>query len=300
MKINPVLLKEIKVKMRSFKIVWLLMAYLAVLALVAVFFITTIQRQNFIQMDPSMSMTIYVSLAVLQFFLIVFIAPSLTSGAISGERERQTLDLLLSTKMAPRSIIFGKLFSSINQIILLIAASFPIFSVVFLFGGISTAEVIKLFLFYIIVAITMGSIGIFFSTFLKKTTASNVLTYGFVLFLIFGTLFINVFVTSILMRGKNYTGVFPLSYVNPLTGFASLLSDQYGGSNMGGISLPGFYLPLPRTSIAKTGTMKAIPIWQINIIVNIVLSALLLFLSTLKINPIKKRMFRKRKGVSKK
>jgi len=295
MKINPVLSKEIKIKMRSWKIVWLLIAYLAVLALVAVFFITMTQREIYRQLDPSMSITIYVSIAVIQFFLIVFIAPSLTSGSISGERERQTLDLLLSTKMAPRSIILGKLFSSINQIILLIVASFPIFSIVFLFGGISTLEVIKLFLFYIVVAITMGSIGIFFSTFLKKTTASNVLTYGFVLFLIFGTLFINVFVTSIIMMGKNYTGIFPLSYVNPLTGFASLLSDQFGGNGMGGIGIPGFFMPLPRTSVPKVGTGKTLSLWQINIMVNIGLSIILLYLSSLKINPIKKRVFKRKK-----
>jgi ABC-type transport system involved in multi-copper enzyme maturation permease subunit len=295
MKINPVLSKEIKIKMRSWKIVWLLIAYLAVLALVAVFFITMMQRELYGQMDPSMSITIYVSIAVIQFFLIVFIAPSLTSGSISGERERQTLDLLLSTKMAPRSIILGKLFSSINQIILLIVASFPIFSIVFLFGGISTVEVIKLFLFYIVVAITMGSIGIFFSTFLKKTTAANVLTYGFVLFLIFGTLFINVFVTSIIMRGKNFTGVFPLSYVNPLTGFASLLSEQFGGNGMGGIGLPGFFMPLPRTSVPRSGGANALPLWQINILVNMGLSIILLFFSSLKINPIKKKVLKRKK-----
>lgn len=296
MNMNPVLFKEIKVKMRSWKVVWLIVAYLSVLALVAMFLLFTIRRQMYYSnMDPSMSISVYTTLAIIQFMLIVFIAPSLTSGIISGERERQTLDLLLCTKMPSRSIIIGKLFSSISQVILLIVASFPIFSIIFLFGGISMLEVFKLFLFYIVVAITMGSIGIFFSTFLKKTTASNVLTYGFVLFLLFGTLFINVFYTSFLLKGTNYDKVFPLSYINPLTGFASLLSDQFGGYGMGGSIIPGVYIPLPRTSVQRTTGLNTIPLWQINLIVSMLLSAFLLFLSMIKINPVKKRRLKRNK-----
>lgn len=295
MNVNPVLLKEIKVRMRSWKVVWLIVSYLSALALVAVFLILSMRRQLYYgNVDPSMSISVYTTLAVMQFMLIVFISPSLTSGIISGERERQTLDLLLCTKMPSRSIIIGKLFSSISQVVLLIIASFPIFSIIFLFGGISMLEVLKLFLFYIVVAVMMGSIGIFFSTFLKKTTASNVLTYGFVLFLLFGTLFINVFYTAFLIRGTNYDKVFPLSYINPLTGFASLLSDQFGGYGMGGM-LPGMYVPLPRTSVQRNIGLNAIPLWQINLIINMLMSALLLFLAAIKINPIKRRRVKRHK-----
>lgn len=294
MNVNPVLLKEIKVRMRSWKVVWLILAYISVLALVALFLLFSMQRQMyFSNMNPSMSITVYTTLAIMQFLLIVFIAPSLTSGTVSGERERQTLDLLLCTKMPAWSIIIGKLFSSISQVVLLIVASFPVFSIIFLFGGISALEVSKLFLFYIVVSITMGSIGIFFSTYTKKTTASNVMTYGFVLFLLFGTLFINVFYTSFLIRGTPYNKVFPLSYINPLTGFASLLSDQFGGYGMGGSIIPGVYIPLPRTSVQRKVGLDVIPLWQINLIANLLLSALLLFLSMIKINPIKKKLFKR-------
>lgn len=302
MNVNPVLLKEIKVRMRSWKVVWLIVAYLSVLALVALFLLLSMQRQLYYgNIDTSMSINVYTTLAVMQFLLIVFISPSLTSGIISGERERQTLDLILCTKMPSRSIIVGKLFSSISQVILLIVASFPIFSIIFLFGGISMLDIIKLFLFYIIVAVMMGSIGIFFSTFLKRTTASNVLTYGFVLFLLFGTLFINVFYTSFLIRGTNYDKVFPLSYINPLTGFASLLSDQFGGYVMsrnilpGMFILPGMYIPLSGTSVQSSTGLNNIPIWQINIVINIIMSAVLLFLAAIKINPIKKRRVKRYK-----
>lgn len=297
MNINPVLYKELKVRMRSWRIVWLILIYLAILAMAALLVLfTTTQRFSPYGMDASMAIGAYTTLAIMQFLLIVFIAPSLTSGSISGERERQTLDLLLCTKMPPRSIIIGKLFSSISQIILLIVASLPIFSIVLLFGGISIMEVFKLFFFYVVVAITMGSIGIFFSTFFKRTTASNVVTYGFILFLLFGTLFINVFYTQLIMRGKAFQGVFPLSYVNPLTAFVSLLYDQFGGNSaMMNMGMLGIYIPLPRTSVQRSTPLNSIPLWQINIIISIVLSGVMLWLSMLKVNPIKRKMFKKLK-----
>jgi ABC-type transport system involved in multi-copper enzyme maturation permease subunit len=295
MNINSVLYKELKVRMRSWKIVWLIMIYLAILAMSAVLVLmTTTQRYSPYGVDASMAIGAYTTLAIMQFLLIVFIAPSLTSGSISGERERQTLDLLLCTKMSPHSIVIGKLFSSISQIILLIVASLPIFSIVLLFGGISMGEVLKLFLFYIVVAITMGSIGIFFSTFFKRTTASNVITYGFILFLLFGTLFINVFYTQLILRGKAYEGVFPLSYINPLTAFVSLLYEQFGG-NGSGLGILGIFMSLPRTSVQKKTPLNSIPLWQVNIIISMVLSAVMLFLSSVKVNPIKKKLFTRNK-----
>ena len=36
-------------------------------------------------------------MVMLQFGMLVLVAPAMTAGSISGERERQTLDLLLVT-----------------------------------------------------------------------------------------------------------------------------------------------------------------------------------------------------------
>ncbi len=49
---------------------------------------------------------------VLLFNLLV--GPVFSAGMISGERERQTLDLLLTTTIAPSQILFGKLFAGMR------------------------------------------------------------------------------------------------------------------------------------------------------------------------------------------
>ena len=52
-------------------------------------------------------------LTILQMALVLFITPSLTAGAISSEREKQTLNILLTTTQSSTQIIIGKLFSSV-------------------------------------------------------------------------------------------------------------------------------------------------------------------------------------------
>ena len=113
MKINPVLLKELKVRMRGWKAAGIIALYLLALTAVAVFIIYTVFTDPYTSsIDPQVSIGAYTGLAVIQFILIMFIVPALTAGAISGEREKQTLDLVLCTRLRPISIITGKLFAS--------------------------------------------------------------------------------------------------------------------------------------------------------------------------------------------
>lgn len=293
--INPVLAKEVKVKMRSWRIVAMLSAYLGVLALVAIFIVIAMLQNYSVQPSSSVTTGAYTTIAIIQFLLLVFIAPALTSGTISGERERQTLDLLLCTRMTPLSIILGKLIAALSQVVLLIVASLPIFSVVFLFGGISVANVIQLILFYLVVALLMGSIGIFASTFIKKTTASNVATYGIALFLLFGVAFIGLFYTLLAYKTNNSGAMtaknFFLSYINPLSGFISLMSDQLGVSSAGNFMIPGVYIPGIRTTVVNAVNLpQNIPFWVTNVLLDLVMSFLFLAASVAKLNPIKKKM----------
>lgn len=290
MNVNPVLLKELKVRMRGWRAAGIIALYLLILSMVALFIIyTTFMNPYGSSIDPQVSVGAYTGLAVIQFILIMFIVPALTAGAIAGEREKQTLDLVLCTKLKPISIVMGKLFASTSQTLLLIVSSLPLFSLVFLFGGISIKEVIQLFGFYIITAITVGCIGIFFSTCLKRTTAATVFTYGTVALLCFGTIFLGVFYIRIFYNW-NYESFLPILYTNPIAGFGSLLAEQFGYSGGSMNIFPGMYLANP-----AQGTAKAIEPWLANVIFDVILSAFLLAMSAIRINPVRKRIFPKLK-----
>ena len=276
MNINPVLLKELKVRMRGWKAAGIIALYILILSFVALLIVYTAFTNPYTStVDPQTSIGAYTGLAIIQFILIMFIVPALTSGSVSGEREKQTFDLLLCTRLRPISIITGKLFASVGQTILLIISSLPIFSMVFLFGGISIKEIMQLFGFYIVTAVTIGCIGIFFSACLGRTTAATVLTYGAVAFLAFGTIFIGIFYISINNQWNNKEFL-PILYANPLAGFGSLLAEQFGYS-AGGMNLfPGFYITNHGKNVSF---LKSISPWLVNVMFDIVLSVVRLVLS---------------------
>jgi ABC-type transport system involved in multi-copper enzyme maturation permease subunit len=137
---------------------------------------------------------LFMWLIIFEVVLLAFITPALTAGAISGERERQTIDLLFVTPIRPFSIIWGKLLASMSFVLLLLLLTVPIFSLVFLFGGIELDQMLYAFLVVGVTALTFGLMGIAFSSLFRRTLAATVAAYaaGFVLMvgsLVFGLLF---------------------------------------------------------------------------------------------------------------
>jgi len=246
--------------------------------------------------NPQVGVNGYMLLAVIQFFLIVFITPAQTSGAISGERERQTLDLLLCTKMHPLSIVLGKLMSSISFIVLMIIASIPLFSLIFLFGGISPGDLAMLFVFYLVTAIGAGSIGIFCSTLFKKTTASTVVAYIVVFLIGILTLLLGVYQLSMaaMKNPQTFQPFFPkILYLNPFIGLLSLLEEQGSAPYFtGGILGIG---GLSRTfGFGSSG----LSVWMVNCLLVLAISIILLLVSAVNINPLRKLFrFGKKKSI---
>ena len=117
--------------------------------------------------------------------------PAITAGSISGERERQTLDLMLSTKMTPLQIVLGKLAASMSTMILLIVSSFPILALVFVYGGVTVKDIVLLLVCFVVAALFAGSLGVCCSALFKKSTLSTVAAYGAMGIVVAGTYGIN-------------------------------------------------------------------------------------------------------------
>ena len=69
-------------------------------------------------------MDIYEFVTAIEFILLMFIVPAVTAASISGERERQTLDLMLTTQMTAAQIVTGKLMGALSSLFVLILSSF--------------------------------------------------------------------------------------------------------------------------------------------------------------------------------
>ena len=192
MKINPVLKNESKLATRSIKFTLVLLFYVGFLSLISlvIFKSSVINSYYSAGLNLQSVPEIYVELAIIQAILLLFIVPALVSTAICGEREKQTLDVLLSTRMTPLSIVLGKLYASVSRVILLIICSIPVYSLTLLIGGIDLKNILLLNLFFIIATIFVGALGVFISTVIKTSRASTVVTYFSVLFIFIGIVII--------------------------------------------------------------------------------------------------------------
>lgn len=286
MMMNPVLRRETRTTLRNWKLFVAIAVYVGITILVAglymwnaVFFS---YRGGF---NPSDVMYLYILLAALQLGLVLITTPALTAGSISGERERQTLDLMLVTKMSPFSIIAGKLMSCLSLVFLMILASVPVFAIVFYFGGVSLFSLLGMTLFMLSVSCMIGAVSIFVSTLLKKTAMSMVLVYLFVGFLCVGTLIL--YMIFQLVHWNMYQEAAPawVGFVtllsNPGAGFVGVIDAQLGYNNMSSL-INMFYYVGDSFTFANY-------FWIFNIVFNLAVCLLFMLFAAKRIQPLKRR-----------
>ena len=219
-------------------------------------------------------MTLFVSLVVFQFLLIVFIMPALTAGLISGERERKTLDLLLCTQMSPLSVVLGKLFSGCLFMVLCVVCSLPMVTLAYLYGGVSVVNVLSIMGCYLVTIIAVGSLGVFFSSFMKKTTTAVVLTYLAVFFLGFASSvggYVQMAIDAALHQNVNgYIPGYPTLWIlNPAMALMELLGQSSPASQFGVLFALG----------GSGGTGQWPTMWYWELLALVLVAALLVVLS---------------------
>lgn len=197
---NPVLLKEMRVRMRGGRAYWLMAAYVATLgAFFVIMYFSTLAWHRMMNntVNPrfaqELGRSFYVAMSIVQTVLGVLIAPALTSGALTIEREQRSFDLLAISLMRPRSIVFGKLVSALSFIMLLVFASAPLVSVCFMLGGVDLREFGAAYAVIIGSAFFFGIIGLFCSSLTQRTTTATMLAYGIAFFFAAGTAILAVF-----------------------------------------------------------------------------------------------------------
>ena len=139
---------------------------------------------------------LFLAIVFLLTMITLILAPASTAGAISLEREKQTLDLLATTPISSLAIVLGKLVSALSWILLLLLASIPVVALVFTFGGITPDDVLRAYLILLVTAFAFGAIGLFVSALVKRTQAATVINLVAVIFLTIGTAFIFLFWTA--------------------------------------------------------------------------------------------------------
>ncbi len=220
---NPIILKELRYRMRGWRGMVDLGFYtllLSVVGLIAYGSISSSNRYYFYSYYSSYSANNYntrsqelgtnyfTAVVVAQLFLVCVLAPGFSAGTIAGEKERQTYDVLLVTLLRPRDIVFGKLFASLAYLLLVIVAGIPVASVAFLMGGIGLDQLVMALVVMIVTSLMVGTVGIFWSSSMRTSREANRYTFWSILILLFGLPLALVFgVSALFTRYVSFTQI---------------------------------------------------------------------------------------------
>jgi ABC-type Na+ efflux pump permease subunit len=115
-------------------------------------------------------------LAPLQLAVMVFLAAMVAASAVSQEKDRRTLILLLMTRMSNLELVLGKLSASLLQVFSMWAAALPVFLMLTLFGGVSFAQVVRVFAVTLMTVLAAGSLGSTIALWREKTFQTLAMT----------------------------------------------------------------------------------------------------------------------------
>jgi ABC-2 type transport system permease protein len=252
--ISTIMVKELRSRMRGRRAFVVLTVYLGLLALIAYgsYAIIAPNARNqafgfggptFANASAIIGQTIFSIISIFQLILVCFIAPAFTAGQISSEREKQTLDLLISTPLRPGAIVVGKLLAALAFVGLMIVAAIPISAIVLMYGGASIDDIVRQQVVLLATALGFGAVGLFFSALLKRTQAATVLTYCAVLALGLGTVMLFIFWTVVANRdpadfgrlGPAKRAPEQIVYLNPMVGMLDVVANTEPGGG-GGIA----------------------------------------------------------------
>ena len=233
-RINPIVKKDLKVISRSMKIAWAVFAYEMVLAIIfffAVYVIFDAMSSYGYTSDYQEFMALFPIIAGVEFAIIALVMPIITASAISGEKEKQTFDLLMTTVMTPRAIVRGKVESAVIRMMVFIIGSIPLMALAFTIGGLSWWNLAVTMVAFLIFAILTGSIGIFASTLTKKSITAIILTYVF--YFIFANM--SIVPTLIVVFTSTFSPVNVISIlmlINPVTAVIEMFLLMLGGDTL--------------------------------------------------------------------
>lgn len=213
---NPLLSSSARRRMRGVRTPVIIALYDLLIAVFALLILEDVGAKELPMRQMRSGIECYIIMLGVQFLLTILIAPAMTAGSISGERERQTLDLLLVTNTGAFRIVWGKFLESFAFAALLIFSTLPMLCIVLIPGGVTLLQILTSMLFMLVTAFGALSIGTLCSAIFRRTVASTVAAYLIVFAIGVGTL---------LVAGVQLNGV-AAKYDYDTTRFSSMTAQQ--------------------------------------------------------------------------
>lgn len=112
-----------------------------------------------------------------QFCVAFLLTPIFTAGCVAEEKDRKTLEFLLTTDLGNHEIIFGKLLSRLAALLLLVITGLPVLGILQFLGGVDPNLVLGGFLATGITMLSLASLSIACSVWLNKPRTAILASY---------------------------------------------------------------------------------------------------------------------------
>ena len=274
--VNPLIVKDALSRVRTWRAPAIIAVYLGLLGLFAwLAFSEQLTGFQGASGFARVGSNVFSALAVTQLALVCLFTPGVAAGAISGERERQTLDVLLVSCVPSFGIVWGKLVASVAFVLLLILAALPLFATVFLFGGIDAQQFVVAHVVTVTTALATASLSLFLSALLRRTLAATVVAYGLTFAATAGTWLVGTILTAAATTPGQVDRAGLVLAANPINALLTLLRGT-GGSPLRGFAPvvstgPGPLVFLPS---AQAGGGPGLEPWEVTVAVQLVVLVL--------------------------
>ncbi len=182
---NPVVTRELRTRMRGrkgFMVMGGYVLFLGIVLLISYYTMWIISARNLGGMQTlvnvKLGQKLFMSLNWTQTILLALIIPSLTSGALTLELEKKTIEMLVLTRLTSGVVVLGKHLTGMLYALILLMCSLPLSGICLMFGGISPAEMVVTYLLLIAWTFLLSAIGVFWSSLFNRTAAAVLMTYG--------------------------------------------------------------------------------------------------------------------------
>lgn len=261
---NPILIKEMRTRMRGSRAFLVLTGYVLTLSLIISLIYIVLHKNAPSTVVNQAGSVLTPVLIYVQMGLICLIAPTFSASAISSEREQQTFDLLIASLARPSTILLGKVGAALSYLFLTLFGSLPLIALTYSLGGVALRDIAIAYLVMVVAGVTFCSMSFLWSTLIRRGVLAQLTSLIAVIFLVAAMPALALFFSAL---AGNFGGAPSQTFLNMV--FLLLRTNPFAAIAS---QIPG--IPIPANI-----WLHGVPLWVTQVIFYLVLTALSLFLS---------------------
>lgn len=220
----------------------------------------------------------------LQLVLALLMVPALAAGAITSEKERGTLAMVMLGRLGARRVVVSKLASATTYLAMLVVIALPVMTAVYLYAGLGMTQLVITEAVVLTTSIGLAALAILVSSLMARTVTATLVSYVAAVVLWVGLALAAAVVLDfrepLNPAQAPYSSLHPVVLANPFYAVhAAVIGPSPAGAKAGHV----VQLLLFRQGDPE-GWGPVVQPWQLSVLANLALGAVCLVFATRKLD----------------